>query len=269
MYTFENKKVLSLPIQTQYFPFFPTFMNYILQNASPELLLKLYQCCKYFYLKSKITIAQNVRYENYLENKRIEFFFYEKEGFLSRSYSDVQKLWLTDKLHISSFAELGINGNEFLNKIFRNDLKMIFIRTESTLFKELEILSESPNLTEIEIASNVKSENGEPNPIEEIMVLFPNIKKFEICPPYFTLESFQKLSKIKFSNKFQRIAFRMIKTQFDPITLCSFLKDNVNNNLDLYLTFGWDFDHLKLQLIPQIKEILNGWEKKKIKHFYF
>uniref|UniRef100_A0A914P8A6 Uncharacterized protein n=1 Tax=Panagrolaimus davidi TaxID=227884 RepID=A0A914P8A6_9BILA len=186
-----SKKVISLPIQTQYFPFLPNFMKYILQNSSPKLLLKLYQCCKYFYFKSKITIAENVWYTNNPEEKVIRCGFYGKDGkgFYYHDYPNVGKLWLCDELHI-----------------------------------KLEILSKSPNLIKADLHTTVKNENDEPIPIEEIMVLFPNMKKFEICPPHFTMESFHKLSKFKFSNKINSLGFRMIETEFDPISMCKFLQ---------------------------------------------
>uniref|UniRef100_A0A914PJ43 Uncharacterized protein n=1 Tax=Panagrolaimus davidi TaxID=227884 RepID=A0A914PJ43_9BILA len=139
------------------------------------------------------------------------------------------------------------------------------IHSGFTLFKELEILSKSPNLTEIELRTIFKNENDEPIPIEEIMVLFPNMKEFKISPSYFTMESFQKLSKLKFSNKFHRLRFGMIKNEFDPITFCNFLKENCDEETRFSLSF--DSYDLQLRLLPRVKELIEGWETKNLKYF--
>uniref|UniRef100_A0A914QGB6 Uncharacterized protein n=1 Tax=Panagrolaimus davidi TaxID=227884 RepID=A0A914QGB6_9BILA len=268
-----SNKIISHPIQTQYFPFFPTFMKYILQNSSPNLLLKFYQCCKYFYFKLKITIAENVWFYNDSKEKVIRCGLFGKngKGFCFRDYPNIEKLWLCDKLHIDAIRgpsdNYGLIGNEFLNKIYRNTLKKLSICSGFTLFKELEILSKSPNLTEVDLQTTVKNENDEPIPVEEIMVLFPNIKKFQNLSSHFTMESFQKLSKFKFSNKINSLEFRMIETEFDPISMCKFLKDNFDDeNSSFRLTF--DSDHLKNQMLLQFKEIMNKWETKKPKFFH-
>uniref|UniRef100_A0A914QPK6 Uncharacterized protein n=1 Tax=Panagrolaimus davidi TaxID=227884 RepID=A0A914QPK6_9BILA len=159
----------------------------------------------------------------------------------------------------------GLIGNVFLNKIYRNSLKELSINSGFTLFKELKILSKSPNLYKVELYSFVKNENDEPIPIVEIMVLFPNIKNFNICPPHFTMESFEKLLKFKFSNKFQKLRFGSIKNEFDPITFCTFLKENFDDDAEFSLIFHWNFRHLENQLLPRVKEIINGWETKKPK----
>uniref|UniRef100_A0A914PI09 F-box domain-containing protein n=1 Tax=Panagrolaimus davidi TaxID=227884 RepID=A0A914PI09_9BILA len=264
-----SKKVISLPIETQYFPFLPNFMKYILQNSSPKLLLKLYQCCKYFYFKSKITIAPNVWFDH--KEKKIEFKFFVNSGkdFFYRGYPNTEKLWLCEKLEIHSFSDTRLIGNVFFSKIYRNDLKELSIKTRFTLFKELEILSKSPNLTEIELETCVKKENGQPIPIEEIMILFPQIKTFKISPTHFTMKSFEKLSKFKFSNKINSLGFWMVKTEFDPISMCKFLKETFDDDAKFIITFGIDSHHLRQQLLPRVKEIINGWETKKLKRTFF
>uniref|UniRef100_A0AC35G9T1 Uncharacterized protein n=1 Tax=Panagrolaimus sp. PS1159 TaxID=55785 RepID=A0AC35G9T1_9BILA len=174
-----SKKIISLPIKNQYFPFFPTFMKYILQNANPSNLLKLYQCCKYFYFKSKITIVPNVWYNP--EKKEIEFKHFVNNGknFFYLAYPNTEKLWLCDMLRIYSGAYgYGLIGNVFLNKIYRNNLKELKIHSGFTIFKELGILSKSLNLIKVVLLTCVKNENGKPIPIEEIMVLFPQLKTF-------------------------------------------------------------------------------------------
>uniref|UniRef100_A0AC35G1N3 Uncharacterized protein n=1 Tax=Panagrolaimus sp. PS1159 TaxID=55785 RepID=A0AC35G1N3_9BILA len=149
------------------------------------------------------------------EKKEIHFMFSKisEEGFYYhsyRSYPNVEKLWLCDMLRIKS-GDYGFGkiGNVFLNKIYRNTLKNLIIFSGFTLFKELEILSKSPFLTEIILHTAVKNENDEPSPIEEIMVLLPNLKVFGISPSNFTMESFNKLLEFKFSNKFEKLYFEL------------------------------------------------------------
>uniref|UniRef100_A0A914NZY7 F-box domain-containing protein n=1 Tax=Panagrolaimus davidi TaxID=227884 RepID=A0A914NZY7_9BILA len=265
----KRNSIISHPIEIQYFPFFPNFMKYILQNSSPKLLLKLYQCCKYFYFKSKITIAPNVWFDH--KEKEIEFKFFVDNGknFFYRAYPNIEKLWLCDMLRIYSISDTILIGNVFFNKIYRNNLKELSITTLFTSFKELEILSKSPNLTEIELLTCVKNENGQPIPIEEIMVLFPNMKTFKISPTHFTLESFEKLLKFKFLSKINSMGFWMVKTEFDPISMCKFLRETFEDDAEFLITFGFDSHHLRQQFLPRVKEIINGWETKKLKRTFF
>uniref|UniRef100_A0A914PN68 F-box domain-containing protein n=1 Tax=Panagrolaimus davidi TaxID=227884 RepID=A0A914PN68_9BILA len=261
-----SEKVTSLPIQTQYFPFFPNFMKYILQNSSPKLLLKLYQSCKYFYFKLRIIIAQNVWYNNYPEKKEMEMEIMIN-GEYYHDYPNVEKFWLCDKLHIKNVYKrtikgpsfnYGLIGNVFLNKIYRNNLKELSICSGFTLLKELEILSKSPFLTKVILQTFVKNENDEPIPIEEIIFLFPNIKKFEIDPTYFTMESFEKLLTFKFLNKIYSLEFWNVETEFNTISMCKFLQGIFDENADFVLTF--DSSQVKNQLLPRVKEIIDGWK---------
>uniref|UniRef100_A0A914QRQ9 Maturase K n=1 Tax=Panagrolaimus davidi TaxID=227884 RepID=A0A914QRQ9_9BILA len=263
----KRNSTIALPIETQYFPFFPTFMKYILQNASPKLLLKFYQSCKYFYFKSKITIAPNVWFDH--EEKEIEFKFFVNNGkdFFYRAYPNIAKLWLCDVLKIYSFCDTRLIGNVFFNKVYRNNLKELFIETLFISFKELEILSKSPNLTKVDLQTKIENENDEPVSIEEIMVLFPNIKN--ICPARFTLESFEKLSKFKFLNKINSLEFCIVKTEFDPISMCKFLKENFDDDAEFVITFPVNSHHLRQQLLPRVEEIINGWETKKLKSAFY
>uniref|UniRef100_A0A914PAE8 F-box domain-containing protein n=1 Tax=Panagrolaimus davidi TaxID=227884 RepID=A0A914PAE8_9BILA len=266
-----SKKIISLPIQTQYFPFFPTFMKYILQNSSPKLLLKLYQCCKYFYFKLRITIAPNVWYKIYPKEKVISYGFYDEDekSWNYQDYPNDEKFWLCDKLRIhpvigSSF-NCGLIG--ILNKIYRNNLKELTIDSKFTIFKELEILSKSPNLINVELNTVVKNENDEPIPIEEIMVLFPNLKEFEMFLPHFTKKSFQKLSEFQFLNKFKVLKFWSVNDEFDPISLCNFLEKIFEDNAEF--TFMFRSRKIKNQLLPRVKEIINEWKTKKLESFVF
>uniref|UniRef100_A0AC35F9H5 DUF38 domain-containing protein n=2 Tax=Panagrolaimus sp. PS1159 TaxID=55785 RepID=A0AC35F9H5_9BILA len=308
--------VIFLPIQIQYFPFFPTFMKYILQNSSPKLLLKLYQCCKYFYFKSKITIAPNVYCQNHPS------YHFERINFNNKSFKhclpNTEKLWLTDKFHVKIYdddngysyqsignqvlnkifrnnlkelkieskrtdfkdleillkspnltkVELATSVEDYvLNKIFRNNLKKLKIESKRTDFKELEILLKSPNLTKAELATSVEDYGGNLISVEEIMILVPQVEHFEIFSTNITLESFNKLSKVKFLNKFQRVCFYKVRNEFDPITMCKFLEENFGENADFRFTLR--SQSLHLELCSKVKELIDGWKTKKIKHFYF
>uniref|UniRef100_A0A914QZM5 Uncharacterized protein n=1 Tax=Panagrolaimus davidi TaxID=227884 RepID=A0A914QZM5_9BILA len=159
----------------------------------------------------------------------------------------------------------GLIGNEFLNKIYRNNLKELSIFSGFTLFKELEILSKSPFLTNVELFTFVKNENNEPIPIEKIMGLFPNIIIFSISPPHFTMESFEKLLTFKFLNKINSLEFRGVITEFDPISMCKFLQKNFEENAEFSLTF--DLPQLGQQLLPRVEEIIEGWKTNHIEFF--
>uniref|UniRef100_A0A914PS35 Uncharacterized protein n=1 Tax=Panagrolaimus davidi TaxID=227884 RepID=A0A914PS35_9BILA len=263
-----SKKIISIPIKTQYFPFLSNFMKHILQNSSPKLLLKLYQFCKYFYFKSRITIAPDVWYNP--EKEEIKVFVNNGKDYYNHDYRNGGKLWLCEKLQINSGVYgYGLIGNVFLNKIYRNTLKKLVIYSGFTLFEELEILSKSPFLTEVILQTTVKNENDEPISIEEIMVLFPNMKKFEICPTHFTLKSFQKLLTFKFLNKMNCLKFWMVRTEFDPISMCKFLKGIFDENAKFTLDFDYRLPELKQQLLPRVKEIIGGWKTNKPKYVYF
>lgn len=185
MNSLTRRTILSPATNQKFLPFFSSYINYILQNSTPEQLFKFYQCCKYFYFKLKITIAPNIGYESYEKLQVLKFYFRRKdESYFYHSNPKIEKLWLTDKLRIHtlvlpSLHKYGRIGNEFLNKIYRNNIKKLFISSGYVLLKEFEILSSSSDLTKVVLNVYVQNNENHLTPFEKVMVLFPHVKDFE------------------------------------------------------------------------------------------
>uniref|UniRef100_A0AC34G0T9 Uncharacterized protein n=1 Tax=Panagrolaimus sp. ES5 TaxID=591445 RepID=A0AC34G0T9_9BILA len=89
--------------------------------------------------------------------------------------------------------------------------------------------------------------------------------------------------------------FWKIETEFDPISLCKFLKENLDadsnlvfsfafasrqlelqllprENLDadsnLVFSFAFASHQLELQLLPRVKKLINAWETNKPKYLF-
>uniref|UniRef100_A0A914QE27 Uncharacterized protein n=1 Tax=Panagrolaimus davidi TaxID=227884 RepID=A0A914QE27_9BILA len=81
------------------------------------------------------------------------------------------------------------------------------------------------------------------------------------------MESFNKLLNFKFLNKFKKLQFLMVETEFDPISLCKFLKENFDDNADFALIL-YPY-RLEREMMPRVHEIIHRWDSKKPKSFHF
>uniref|UniRef100_A0A914Z4J2 DUF38 domain-containing protein n=1 Tax=Panagrolaimus superbus TaxID=310955 RepID=A0A914Z4J2_9BILA len=126
--------------------------------------------------------------------------------------------------------------------IFRCCAKYIQIHCQDLLFKEFKVLFEEGNVEKLNLSvNNIINSNGEKINLEDILELTPKLKYFEITSPKIEAETFNKLAKMKFENKFKSFILRSF-INCDAYEMFEFLKKHFDKNSKFLIYFEKNTD---------------------------
>uniref|UniRef100_A0A914PK39 F-box domain-containing protein n=1 Tax=Panagrolaimus davidi TaxID=227884 RepID=A0A914PK39_9BILA len=164
-------------------------IRYLMINANPENLKKLYKTCKYFYSEFQLNIVEDL----ILNNEELldkpgpyEIFLYNHQ--LDKLPNN---LWLVRDLLIGD----NLNLSQFFSKIVRCDLREIYIyvSTKFTL-NEFKILTRSETVKEvfIDMPIYISYEGDEKVPLEDILSCVLSAYRIVIDNCYVTKNTMEK-----------------------------------------------------------------------------
>uniref|UniRef100_A0AC34F3H8 Uncharacterized protein n=1 Tax=Panagrolaimus sp. ES5 TaxID=591445 RepID=A0AC34F3H8_9BILA len=141
--------------------------------------------------------------------------------------------------------------------------KVLTVKTEEISFRNLQILCNSPNLTNVTINAKIRGDDNQLVSFEDILALLPNIQRFNLCHCYCTPETPDKLLALKFGKKIQRLRFKYIKSDIDPKKFFLFLVKNLANNAIVAIKFDSMIPYdRRQQLTGILTAIMRGWNAK-------
>uniref|UniRef100_A0A914PGZ5 Uncharacterized protein n=1 Tax=Panagrolaimus davidi TaxID=227884 RepID=A0A914PGZ5_9BILA len=188
-------------MDVQEFALKETFIYYFIMNLKPEHLIKLYQCCKFFYarfcrnsIRHLVIVDDNgaeilnatkttIRASNTALKKLADFWI--SDSFTSRARFNV-------KITLPTFSRCIIKKLELCDYIKQNEFLML---TKAGTIEELKITS-------------VFAENGGFIPIEDIVIEVPYAKSIEFSA-HFTEESHEALLSVNHNVKFTKFILRL------------------------------------------------------------
>uniref|UniRef100_A0A914PVU2 F-box domain-containing protein n=1 Tax=Panagrolaimus davidi TaxID=227884 RepID=A0A914PVU2_9BILA len=189
----------------QWFAFKDPIMDYILKNLKPEHLIKLYQCCKYFYAKFRRNI---IRHLEIVADGEKETLDPTKTVICvsNRVLSTIEDFWLTD-----SYTNHG--GIAVLPELFHCCIKKLE-SLNGIDWSGYKKLTKAGTIEELNIAECLyfPVEYGYVMyaPVESIIVEVPNAKSIEISNAHFTEETCEALLSVNRNVKFSKFVLRNI-----------------------------------------------------------
>uniref|UniRef100_A0A914QS29 Uncharacterized protein n=1 Tax=Panagrolaimus davidi TaxID=227884 RepID=A0A914QS29_9BILA len=167
MLTFNTDEIVP-----QRFAFKDPIMDYVFKHLKPEYLIKLYQCCKYFYAKFRRNI---IRYLEIVDDDRAEIL--DPTNCVISAWnpalSTFKNCWITDSfiarsswICLPEFSHCNIKKLELCNPI---------------LWKEYVTLTKSGTVEELKILKGValSSVNDIFASVEQLLGQVPNAKSVE------------------------------------------------------------------------------------------
>uniref|UniRef100_A0AC35FWR2 Maturase K n=2 Tax=Panagrolaimus sp. PS1159 TaxID=55785 RepID=A0AC35FWR2_9BILA len=200
MITFNNDGMFR-----QRFAFKAPVMDYILQNLKPIHLIKLYQCCKYFYAKFRRNIIRHLDIVPLGQPEALDPTNCAISAW-NPALSTFKDCWITDSLtnkagifFLPQFSHCYIKKLESLNGIRWSGYKK---------------LAKAETIEELNIAEclyfPVEYGYDMYAPVENIIAEVPNAKSIVISNAHFTEESCEALLSINRNVKFSKFILRNI-----------------------------------------------------------
>jgi hypothetical protein len=257
----------------QQFPFKGSFMNYILDNASTAVHLKLQMTCKYFLSKNsnvychRLVVSPSITPLCAL--KKSVFF----EHSLMHSPKNLYKL---NNLHITN--SLVINHDcptdvipKLISKTLCFSMKYLTIFDQTMTSSEFDILTESGKLKyvyfdRVKILLNDMEEKAVP--IEEIIEKLPNVTDLTLKNIYFADETAKKLAALSRPCKFKQFCLTGIPTGIDANNFGAFIKNNYAPNATFRLCMNGGYE-ARRTFEDRIKFLQKSWEPPSVNIAYF
>uniref|UniRef100_A0A914PTV1 Uncharacterized protein n=1 Tax=Panagrolaimus davidi TaxID=227884 RepID=A0A914PTV1_9BILA len=157
----------------QRFAFKAPFMDYFFKNLKPEHLIKLYQCCKFFYAMFHLNIIRHLVVvdddEEEILNPTITFIRAS-----NRSLKLLADFWISDSL--TSCATYNVQNT--LPTFSRCTIKKLELR-DYIKHGELLLLTKAGTIEELKIKGVFADDGVAFIPIEDIIIEVPNAKSIK------------------------------------------------------------------------------------------
>uniref|UniRef100_A0AC34FE43 Uncharacterized protein n=1 Tax=Panagrolaimus sp. ES5 TaxID=591445 RepID=A0AC34FE43_9BILA len=207
----------------QNFPFRDSLINYITKNpSSAKVYQKMVKCCKYFFIKNPILVAENLCYHNKKWNITLGK---ETLGLIS------SKLWITNAFSINCIPIKNSNlVSSIFPKLYQCGAKKLNLCDQIFSFKDFCFLSS--NVEELQLYHViVKNDDGSIVPFEKLFEVIPKIKViFFVCdtslPQNITSKTFNELLKIPHFLKLKVFRMENIPETFDLDAFYGYMKKN-------------------------------------------
>uniref|UniRef100_A0A914NYJ1 Uncharacterized protein n=1 Tax=Panagrolaimus davidi TaxID=227884 RepID=A0A914NYJ1_9BILA len=199
---------------SQNFPFHDTMINYITNNpSSPEVWLKMINCCKYFFAKNPLVIISNLYYHDEMGWKTIAWSLPGGQKYLKNLLC---KFWIYNHIVVTNVAPQNAVSN-FIPRIFRCDLKDLQLENQVIAFDELLLLSAKKGYVSFENVT-VYYKDGSVVPLEKIVQFYPEISDFNYTAPSvptITSETAKNLNEIPHVREIEYFTLKNISEDFD------------------------------------------------------
>uniref|UniRef100_A0AC34F833 Uncharacterized protein n=1 Tax=Panagrolaimus sp. ES5 TaxID=591445 RepID=A0AC34F833_9BILA len=221
----------------QNFSFKNSVINYIQQNASPAVQLKLSFMCKYFYLRKPTFICHSLKIdvgENQYFQQAVHFNTYGIDEYSGYLYN----IYLTTVLYCDGADRKCLS--KLIEKMQKCTAKYLTIIDQDLTLKEFKFLVGHGNVVELNmIDSNiVDGDNGKQLHLEDIISLMPSIERISGDNIPTNKETLTKLLNVPFTSKFDKILLKsVIVSHFNPEQVIEFLKKNVATDCDVAINF--------------------------------
>uniref|UniRef100_A0AC35GLS5 Uncharacterized protein n=1 Tax=Panagrolaimus sp. PS1159 TaxID=55785 RepID=A0AC35GLS5_9BILA len=227
----------------QRFAFKAPIMDYIIKNAKPQHLIKLYQCGKYFYAKFRLNI---IRHLQIVRNDEVEIFdpISTSIRISNPALQKLQHFWITDSLILR--GPIGI-----LPLFSHCTIKKLELQ-DYILWEEFVCLTKAGTIEDLKVKGLYGGETLY-TPIERIIACVPNATSIEISETFFTATTWNTLASANHNVKLSNFVLQNI-THFQhcdfDLTLAYF--DNV---VDLDCIVRLDFQLYPEQNLFHVEEV--------------
>uniref|UniRef100_A0A914R4Q6 DUF38 domain-containing protein n=1 Tax=Panagrolaimus davidi TaxID=227884 RepID=A0A914R4Q6_9BILA len=268
----DNQKISTLNYKNQEFSLPKTIIFYMIENSkNSNILQKLHQCCKYFFVKFPYPVCYNVEIRQETCNNNVyktininytEFIKNSATIFYNPPFPDLvfgRKFIISNTFHYHHPDKLILST--FLSNIFQCNAKHLRISYQDFTLKEFKFLVGHGNVEILSLReANPVNDKNEAVELQEILHLTPKIIEFEIKKPKVTEETFKTLNQMNFENKFQHLILRSM-TLLEPLEFAEFLKKNLGINSVFLPHFNGNHDSLEYKCAINIlkNELKNYW----------
>uniref|UniRef100_A0AC35GF92 Uncharacterized protein n=1 Tax=Panagrolaimus sp. PS1159 TaxID=55785 RepID=A0AC35GF92_9BILA len=210
----------------QCFAFKAPLMDYFFKNLKPEHLIKLYQCCKFFYAKFHINIIRDL----FIIDDNVPEILYPTVTVIHASNTALKKLadfWISDSFN--SFYNVHIT----LPTFSRCTIKKLVL---SGTIKELKI-------------KGVFADDGVAFiPIQDIIIEVPNAKTIKIYESFITPTTFSSLISLKHCAKISKLVLKNMTHAilFEDELMADFVLKNADDVCDVLIGF---------KMVPEIDDL--------------
>ena len=190
-------------------PYF--IIAYLIETESPHLLQKLQKCCKYFFAKKTILVAdKHIRCFSTTNNGT----FVVDSNRMKLTLPKSKKWWLT-----SLSCDVKNSFSTIRPYIYCATLSKLCIWEEDLSLNDINILLSNNKMKELVFSRvNIRDADGTPVPVDYILGKVPNITTFDyynICESY-SNESLEKLKSLNFFKRLRFFALGMNELYFRP-----------------------------------------------------
>uniref|UniRef100_A0AC35F2B4 Uncharacterized protein n=1 Tax=Panagrolaimus sp. PS1159 TaxID=55785 RepID=A0AC35F2B4_9BILA len=184
----------------QRFAFNAPVMDYFFKNLKPEHLIKLYQCCKFFYAKYHLNIIRHLEVVDDDEAESLD----PTKTIIRASNTALKKLagfWISDSFTLNATYNVQIT----FPTCSRCTIKKLEL-CDYVKHDEFLMLTKAGTIEELEI-KGVFAEDGEKPfiPIEDIIIEVPNAKSITIYESFITPTTFSSLISLKHRAKLSKL----------------------------------------------------------------
>uniref|UniRef100_A0A914Q0Y7 Uncharacterized protein n=1 Tax=Panagrolaimus davidi TaxID=227884 RepID=A0A914Q0Y7_9BILA len=197
---------------------------YIAKNPkTPELYFKMVKTCEYFFIKNPILVIPNLNAD---DGKW-------RSGNVPLNLTKYDcKFWITDKIYAS--ADEFIDKNIFspiIPKFYRCDVKHLFLFSQVVSFNALSLLISSAE--EIYLRNVIVKKCDSVIPLEDIVAIAVNAKKFAITKPTITSKTMKELTKLSHFSEFDYFTLYDFSEVFDIDEFYDYLKKNQHTKISI------------------------------------
>uniref|UniRef100_A0AC35GU27 F-box domain-containing protein n=1 Tax=Panagrolaimus sp. PS1159 TaxID=55785 RepID=A0AC35GU27_9BILA len=184
----------------QCFVFKDPIIDYIFKNLKPEHLIKLYQCCKFFYSKFRLNIIRRLA----IVNDDVEEILNPTITIIRASNTALKKLadfWISDSLSLTTTSNVQIT----LPTFSRCTIKKLVL-CDCVKLDEFLMLTKAGTIEEMKIKGVFAEDGVAFIPIEDIINEVPNAKSItKIYESFITPTTFSSLVSLKHRAKLSKL----------------------------------------------------------------
>uniref|UniRef100_A0AC35F725 Uncharacterized protein n=1 Tax=Panagrolaimus sp. PS1159 TaxID=55785 RepID=A0AC35F725_9BILA len=230
----------------QSFAFKAPTMEYIIKNAKPQHLIKLYQCGKYFYAKFRLNIIQHLQI---VPDDETEIFDpISTSIYISNpALQKLQHFWITNSLiHRGPIGILPVFSHCTIKKLELHDY---------ILWEEFVCLTKAGTIEDLKIKGLYGNETLYTS-IEKIIACVPNATSIEISESFIVATTWNTLASSNHNVKLSNFVLQNIShfQHCNPILILAYLNNVVDPDCNVRLDFKL-FPEENFVLVEEVREL--------------
>uniref|UniRef100_A0AC35GF42 Uncharacterized protein n=1 Tax=Panagrolaimus sp. PS1159 TaxID=55785 RepID=A0AC35GF42_9BILA len=230
----------------QRFAFKAPIMDYFFKNLKPEYLIKLYQCCKYFYAKFHLNIIRHLE----VVDDDGEEILHPTKTIIRASNTALKKLadfWISDSFTLHAIYNVQIT----LPTFSRSTIKKLDL-CDHIKHSEFLMLTNAGTIEELKIKGVFADDGMAFIHIEDIIIEVPNAKSITISESALSPTTFSSLVSLKHRAKFSNLVLLNMTNVilFKMTLMVDFVLKNADDGCNVFLAF---------KMYPEIHDILREY----------